>query len=135
MSLTIGHGSALKIVDNPSATVTVAGVTSIEFGSSKADALDSTNMGTAGKTRTFIGGLVDSGDVTVKGNWVPGDVTQAALEDAMDSDLHEFEVVYPSAVATESFSGLVTSFDKSITDDKAATFTAKIKVSGVKTIA
>ena len=134
MSLKIGHGSTFVLNDVPATPVTVAGVTSVEFGSSSGQALDSTDFGTSGNRRTYQGGLVDEGDVTVKGNYIPGDATQTSLLGYFDGGTHDFKVVYPGAVATETFSGIVTAFDKSIPDDKFPEFTCKIKVSGTRTI-
>jgi hypothetical protein len=135
MALTIGHGSTFILNDTSEAPVTIVGVTSVEFGSSKADALDSTDFGTTGNRRTKIGGLVDEGDVTVKFNWVPGDTTQTAFRAYFDGGLHDFKVEYPGGSVTETFSGIVTAFDRTVPDDKFPEGTVKIAVSGEKTIA
>jgi predicted secreted protein len=135
MSEFIGKGSQFILNDDPSVPVTVTKITSIEFSGSKADAVETTNFGTSGTDREYMGGLTDQGDCTVKGNWVPGDTTQTSLHSYFDGDVHDFQVVYPDSVATESFSGIVTAFDKTIPLDKEAEFTCKIKVSGARTIA
>jgi predicted secreted protein len=135
MALTIGHGSTFILNDVPLSAVTVAGVTSVEFGGSKADALDSTDFGTTGNRRTKIGGLVDEGDVTVKFNWKTGDTTQTAFLAYFDGTVHDFKVEYPGGSVTETFSGIVTAFDKNIADDSFPIATVKIAVSGEKTIA
>jgi hypothetical protein len=135
MPTKIGHGSTFILNDVPASAVTVVGVTSVDFGSSKADVLDDTDFGTSGNRRTKVGGLVDEGDVTVKLNWKPGDTTQAAFLAYFDGEVHDFKIEYPGGTVTESFSGVVSAFDKSLPDDKFPEATVKIAVSGEKTIA
>ena len=127
----IGHGSKLQIVGT---TNTDLACISIDLGSEKTDTPDTTDMLTSGHTRTFTGGLEDPGDVTAKMNVKPGDAGQAALYTAKDTAAHDFKVIYPGAVKTVAFSGIITSIDESITDDKPATLSVKIKVTGAKTI-
>lgn len=136
MGQTIGHGSKIQIGDGGSPTevfAEIAGVSSIDFGSNKIDTVDNTDMGTAGNLRTFVSGLEDPGDVTVKINVKPGDTTQASLW-AAKGTTKNFKVAYPGGIRQIAFAGLVTSIDEAIPDDKLPTWTAKIKVSGAKTV-
>lgn len=134
MSTKIGHGSTFILNDVPASAVTVVGVTSVDFGSSKTDILDDTDFGTSGNRRTKVGGLVDEGDVTVKFNVKPGETTQTAFLAYFDGAVHDFKVVYPGATVTESFSGIISAFDKTVPDDKFPEATVKIAISGVRTI-
>jgi hypothetical protein len=130
----IGHGSQLKVGDGVTPTegfTAVNGVISISDGSDKADILDSTDMGTSGNHRTFVGGLVDEGDVTVKMNLIPGDTTQTGLR-ALKGTTNNYQVV-DIAGETAKFAGILQSFTKDRPDDKFMTITAKIKISGVVT--
>lgn len=132
-SQVIGHGSQLELGTSgatPTYTAT-NGVTSIDLGSNKIDTHDNTDMGSTGTTRTFIPGLENPGDISVKLNVIPGDATQAALDTAKGL-LLPFKAIYPGAVRTISFSGIITSIDESIPDDKLPTKTVKIQVSGTK---
>jgi hypothetical protein len=130
----IGHGTIFNLVAGSTSTP-IAGVQSVDFGSDKVDTLDTTSMSTTGIARTFIGGLEDTGDVSVKLEYLPTDTSQAALIAAKDGASHNFSVVYPAAIATETFSGIITSIDKSVPDDKVATLSVKIKLTGPRTIA
>jgi predicted secreted protein len=132
----IGHGSQLElgVVNAGTTTYTaIEGVTSIDFGSNKIDTVDNTDMGTTGTTRTFISGLENPGDLSAKINVVPGDTTQAALIAAKGLGVQVFKAIYPGAVRTVSFSGIITSIDESIPDDKLPTYSVKIQVTGPKT--
>ena len=135
MTQAIGHGSKFETGNGATPTevfTAVNGVMSIDLGSNKVDALDTTDMGTAGIQRTFIGGLENSGDVSVKINALPGDATQATLFTQKDGTLHNFKAIYPASATTISFTGIITSIDEAIPDDKLPTYTIKIQVSGPK---
>ena len=137
MSL-IGHGSKLTVLGATSTAPTYTvnkdlDCLSIDFGSNKIDTVDSTSMLTTGTARTYNPGLEDEGDVTVKYNVNPGDSSQAALA-ASRGVLYDFKVTYPGAVRVVTFSGILASLDESIPDDKNATKTAKIKISGPKSV-
>lgn len=131
MSQIIGHGSQFELQVGSTYTP-ILGVMSIDLGSDKVDAHDNTDMGTAGITRTFVGGLHNPGDVSVKLNVILTDTSQAALFTAEDGTLHNFKAIYPGALRTVTFSGLITSIDEQIPDDKLPTLTCKIQVSGPK---
>ena len=123
----IGHGSKLEL---DAAVTTTNGILSIDFGSNKVDTHDNTDMGTTGTARTFVGGLENSGDISAKFNIIPGDASQATLRAAKDGQIHTFKAIYPGAVRTRTFSGIITSYDEAIPDDKLPTFTIKIQITG-----
>lgn len=123
----IGHGSKLAFGATPT---TVAGVLSIDFGSNKIDTVDSTDLGTVGTVKTYVEGMEDPGDVTVKLNVIPGDASQSAFHALKGTGAASFTVTAPGAAFTRAFQGIVTSFDLGIPDDKLPTISVKIKVSG-----
>lgn len=128
----IGHGSKLTIV-GPVGTSTPdlpLDCLSIDSGSNKVDAPDSTSMLTTGTARTYQAALEAPGDITVKYNSNPLDTAQAALK-ASKGLLYNFVVTYPGAVWFESGNGILVSVDESMPDDKFITKTAKIQKSGV----
>jgi Lambda phage tail tube protein, TTP len=131
----IGHGSKLTIVGPHGGTAVNKDLAclSIDTGSNKVDAVDTTDMLTAGSTRTFTGGLENPGDTTVKYNSNPTDLAQAALLAAKGAGLYDFKITYPGAAWVETFSGIVVSVDESFPDDKNINRTAKIQISGPKT--
>lgn len=99
------------------------------------ETIDVTNHDSANNVREFIGSLIDAGEISIEGNFIPGDTNgQIGLkEDLVARTLQAFVITFPSAVATTwTFNGLVTSFkaaDAPI-DDKLQ-FSATIKVSGL----
>lgn len=136
MPQTIGHGTQFQLGNGggPETFTAINGTTAADFGSNKVDAHDVTDMGTAGTQRAFIGGLENSGDLTVKVNVKPGDATQTSLFVAKDGLAHNMKVVYPGAVRTKSFAGIILSIDESIPDDKIPVYSVKIQITGPVTI-
>jgi Lambda phage tail tube protein, TTP len=130
----IGHGSKLTIVGPHGGTAVNKDLAclSIDTGSNKVDTPDTTDMLTTGTTRVFTPGLENPGDVTVKYNSNPTDLSQVALL-AAKGLLYDFTITYPGAVWVETFTGIVTSVDETIPDDKPITRTAKIQKSGPTT--
>lgn len=134
MAQTIGHGSQFEVNTTGATYVVVAGCQSGAFGSNKVDTLDTTDLGTSGSSRTFLGGLENPGDFSAKFNLLPGDATQGNLVTLKDGTVHNFKFITPGATATYSFSGVITSIDRDIPDDKLMTMTCKIQISGPITI-
>lgn len=130
----IGHGLQFELNTTGSTYVAIAGTTSVDFGSNKVDTLETTNTGTSGTTRTYTGGLENPGDVSVKLNLLPADATQADLYAAKDGTVRNFKAALAGAVATYAFSGIITSIDRSLPDEKLCTLTCKIQISGPITI-
>ncbi len=129
----IGHGAQFEINTTGSTFVTVNGVLDISFGSDKVDALDSTDMGVSGTVRTFIPGLENPGDVSVKLNLIPGDATQTDLYTAKGT-VTNFKAILPGATHSYAFAGIITSLNPTVPDDKLAKLDCKIQITGPVTI-
>lgn len=128
----IGHGTkfAIKVA---SSFVDVDGVSDINFGSNKIDVTDTTDMTTAGTTRTFQPGLENPGECTIKLNHKPGNVSQGNLATAKaTATVQDFKVTYTAAAGggSEAFSGIIVGIDRAIPDDKPATLSCKIQITG-----
>ena len=131
----IFHGGSFEYNSTGVTFAPMDGVTSIEYSGNKVDTVDTTSFSTTGITRTFEGGLEDSGEYTVKANYTPGNASQVAVIGKKDGKAHDWKVVYAGALGSEAFSGIITSVERSYPDDKECVLTIKIKVSGAITIA
>jgi len=105
------------------------------FSGTKNDTEDVTNSDSAGRAREFLVTLLDSGEISIA-----GDAGQVAMRAAFNSGaILSHKMVLPMSPAqttsgdTFTFLGLVVENNLDVQFDKALTFAAKVKVSGVIT--
>lgn len=110
-------------------------ITDVTYSGSKVDTIDTTDTSVGqGGYKTFIYGLQDAGEVSIKGVWYPGDASQEALKTITGTPA-TFVHTLPNGLGTLSYSGGLVSFDHSAPMEKESSFTAKIKISGEITYA
>src|SRR4029077_12204597 len=117
----IGYGLAFDFASvlSPAVFTTLEGVQSVTLGSAKVDQIDVTTVDTPNRTKVFISGLEDPGDVTIAGNYLPGDTSQVALWAIKSAGVAvPMKIVYPASLGTASFTGIVLSLDVSFPLDK-----------------
>lgn len=83
---TIGYGLVIRIGrgDTPTWT-TLEEIGDIEWPQAEADEHEATHMASPNRTKEFIAGLIDNGEVTIPMNWVPGSDTDVLLRDLQES--------------------------------------------------
>ena len=120
-------------VASPTVFTALAGVTSIAISGDKVSTEKTTTMATVGGVDTFIASTQDPGTADVKGWFLPGDVTQVAIEAIRASGAPvAMKALYGTSNSC-SFTGIIESFTPSWPLEKNATFDLKIKISGPKT--
>ncbi len=129
----IGDSFEFATVASPVTFTVLAGVDSIAFSGDKVTTNKTTVMASVGGVDTFNSGTQDPGSADVKGFFLPGDVTQVALEAIrVAGQPVAMKALYGTSNSC-SFTGIVESFTPSFPLDKNATFDLKIKLSGPKT--
>lgn len=113
----------------------LARITDVTYSGSKVDTVDTTDtsVGQAGY-KTFIGGLQDAGEATVKGIWYPGDASQEYAK-AQIGAVSTFVHTLPNSLGTLSFTGIINNFDHSAPMEKTSEWTLKVKISASVTYA
>lgn len=116
-------GTTIKIgAVNP-----VTEVVSFDGPSASADTFDISNM--ASSARTFVVGLVDSGEVTVELNYDPG--VHDAIADLVGGTVQACTITFADTEATVlTFDAFVTGFSPSGERDGILTATVTLKVDG-----
>lgn len=137
----IGLGTTLSIgsgTGTPETFTLIGELKTISQSGRSVSTEDVTNLQSGAKE--FIPTLVDSGTYDISGNYVGGDAGQAALETAFASLVpHNFQLQLPKGPGQTTkgdvytFLALVQEKDITLAVDKAVTFSAKLKVSGVVT--
>lgn len=100
---------------------------------------DVTNHSSADRHKEFIPGLIDAGQVSGSGNWLPNNATHdentGVLEAFLDHVNHNWKLVLPDSLGTFTFSGHVTAlnYETPLTAQGKMSFT--IKVTGKATFA
>ncbi len=125
------YGTTLK-----KGAVAIAELTNIGGPRLSADTIDVTSHDSADGYREFVSGLKDGGEVTIEGNFIPGNAGQAALVDDLDDgSKDEYTITLPAVMATTwTFNAVVTAFECSAPYDDKASFTATLKISGKSTL-
>lgn len=115
------------------ATVTIAEVIKISRSGSKADLADVTNMD-SGVFREFLPTLLDSGEVAIEMNLLPGNAVQATLlADFNGQVLSAYVIELPNTAGHWAFNAYVTSDDFDLDPTKQATKSVKFKITGAVT--
>lgn len=129
------HGTTLKRGVNAIAELTNIGGVEI-----KAETIDVTSHDSASGYREWILGLKDAGEISIEGNFIPGDTNgQIGLKtDLLAGTLQAFTITFPAALATVwTFNAIVSKFkiNDAKSGNEAATFSATLKISGAPTLA
>jgi len=142
MTAISSFGTLLKIGDGAPTEVftTIAEVMDISGPSQTMATAETTSQTSANKARTFIGTVLDGGEVTFDINYEPAgathDQTTGLIKDQTDLTVRNFELVFPDpATTTWSFAALVTNFEPTAPVDGALTASVTLKVSGLPSIA
>lgn len=139
-----GYGALLQRGDgaSPENFVTIMGVKSISGPDISRETHDTTEMASGINWRTFIGGLVDGGEISFDANWLPRDETQGQtaagwfgqFDRSSCDSLDNLRIVTPSCPGEDTvsveFQGIVTGASVEIPMDDLMAFTGTLKVSG-----
>ena len=119
-------------------SVAIGDVLSISAPSVTVATIDTTNI--ADVYRTFLGGTIDSGSMTLELNYDPNSTAGAALEaeweaTASNAPVARTCVITFSDSSTYTFSAILVGFSPSLATDAAVTASVELKVSGAITVA
>jgi len=131
-----GRGSQLLYGSGSPLLYTIlAEIKKISFSGRKLDFVDVTNM-QSGIFREWLPTLLDSGDVDIDANFIPGDPSQTAINNYFNTaTLVPWEVILPNGLGTMNFNAYVSTDSWDLQVDKEATVTIKLKVTGAITVA
>ena len=115
---------------------TIADVVSISAPSVSVATIDTTDLESV--HRTFLGGTIDSGEVTLEIMYDPKSDTD--IEDAWDNTataapVESNMVITFTDSSTYTFAAIMTGFSVSVATDAAVTASATFKISGAVTVA
>lgn len=129
------HGFGAKFfLHNGTALTEISEVLAVTPPSASVETIDTTHHGSAGGVREFIAGLIDTGEGSIRVNWVPGSASDTLLSAALASRaVKAWKINVPAGTGTRDFTGncIVTGYeyDDVVIDDKM-TAVLTFKVSG-----
>lgn len=130
---TIGYGLTIRIGRGATPTWTSLGeIKDIEWPQQVADEHEVTHMASPNRTKEFIAGLIDNGEVTIPGNWVPGSDT----DDLMNEILASAELVQIEFTAAndgfvpEVYVGFLKQYARNSPVSGPQTFDATFRING-----
>ena len=130
--VTVAQGTTLK-----KGSTKIATLTSIDGLDLQADTIESTNLESTSGYKTYVGGLKDAGEVSIKGNYNYTD-HNALFTDFEAGSVSSYTIEFPDRGTTTgtqwTFSAIVTGIKTSAEMGGLVPFEAKFKVSGKPTL-
>jgi hypothetical protein len=133
---TIGYGLTIRIGrGDPVAWTTLEELKDIEWPQNEADEHEVTHMASPGRTKEFIAGLIDNGEVTIPMNWVPGSVTDTLLSEIQASgELVQIEITAAnSGFVPEVYVGFCKRYARMSPVNGPQTADATFRINGIVT--
>ena len=131
----LGYGTLLQRYTGAS-WVTVAEQVSISGPSLSSDDVEVTNHDSAGGSKEYIPALMDTGEISFDGNFIPGNASQTQLlTDQKQRIVADWRIVLPDATLLANktkwtFEGYIKSIDFSYPTQEAMTISATMKLAG-----
>lgn len=135
----IGYGAAFGIGDgaSPEVFTDIAEVFNITPPSETIDIIDATHMKSPGRRREFIPGLIDTGEMSLEMNFIPGGTAETALDAEIGKLVTtNYRITFPDGTtgsATWIFAGFVIGFEPAAPNEDKMTATVTIKVTSTIT--
>lgn len=117
-------GTTLSIGGSP-----VAGLTNISGPGISADTIDTSGHDNTDRYRTFVGGPINGGEVSVEGNLTTA-IAAGTIKDALDSgEEQSCEIAFPNGTKWV-FGAVVVGFESDAPYDGKMAFSGSLQVSG-----
>ena len=131
------YGTLIKFGDggDPESFTAVAEISNISGPGFSMDTAEVTHHESIGAFKEFVGTLLDGGEVTLEGNWLPANATQglnasgSLMYAYMNRTVDNYQIVWPDSGSTEwTFAALVTNIEpgSDVSDKSAVSFTLKV---------
>lgn len=131
----IGYGTRayLQATSAATALTKLAQVFNVTLPNEQIAEVEVTHYESPGRTREFIPGLNDAGEITVEMNFVPGSPTDALIVAAKaDGEVRQFRIVTPDDDDNQmyTFPVFVRGYERGIPVDDRMTATVTLRVAG-----
>jgi Lambda phage tail tube protein, TTP len=127
------RGIQIKIGDGgaPENFVTIPEVMKFKGPSLTQDLLDVTNHDSPQGAKEFIGGLLDAGELSFDINFQPTNaVHKQVYNDLTNRVKRNFQLIYPGAIAQDTFTALIAKFDGTADEKDRLLTTITLRITG-----
>lgn len=133
MVKTVGYGSIITVATSTSGTLELAQLRNISGPGVSGNDVDTTTLDSSSNYRTFVGGLLDPGEVTFQMIYDSTSITHARLAYYMRTRLTKTYTIYhgSSAGDTDAFVAFVKGMAREIPLDDVITCDVTMKVTGI----
>lgn len=135
----IGYGSKflMQALPNATALTKLAEVTSVSLPNEQIAEVEVTHYESPGRTREYIAGLNDAGELTIGINWIAGSATDKLIVAAkVDGKVRTMRVVVPDSTANGqmfTFPGFIRGYERDAPIDDRMTAQITIRIAGAVT--
>lgn len=128
----IGYGTTISVRRATPATAHELDLLQdVELPDEQADEVDVTHMKSPGRRKQFIAGLIDSGELGVPMNYIPGSPTDVMLKEIKASGENVLlDITLPGTTEPETFSGFLRGYARTAPVSDKMTATATFRLSG-----
>ena len=130
---TIGYGTVIRVGVGAGPTwTTLQHVLDVEWPMAEADEHEATAMDSPNRTKEYVAGLIDNGEVTIPLNWVPGSDTDTVLTAIQQSgELVQIEFTSNAVGATpETYVGFCKRYSRTSPVNGAQQAEAGFRING-----
>lgn len=127
----IGYGSGVRIGRGATPAWTVVDlVGDLELPDEVADDVEVTHMKSPGRRKQYISGLIDSGELTIPTNYIPGSETDTLFQELKVSGENVLvEITITETGVPETFAGFLKSYSRSVPVNDKMTANAVFRLS------
>ncbi|MBL3580648.1 phage tail tube protein [Rhodovulum visakhapatnamense] len=123
-------GFAIHDGEDPGTFEELAEVNEVTPPNQQADDIDVTHQKSPNKTREYIAGMIEPGEMTLSLNWIPGGSTDMTIQALKVSGARrQMRITWPNGI-TWTFTGYIKGFEPSSQLGDKMTGTVTIKVAG-----
>ncbi|MFS0736933.1 phage tail tube protein [Sphingomonas sp. 1P06PA] len=132
----IGYGGQFWI-HNGTALTKIAEVTSISLPNEQVDDVEVTHLESPNRTREYIAGMIDPGEITIEMNYIAGSASDDLISEAKaDAVAVAMKIVVPATGGDQqfTFNGIIKGYERSgLVADEAQMATLTVRIAGAVT--
>lgn len=131
----IGYGATVSMTLGGTATV-LAEVIEIGLPNPQVDDVEATHFKSPDRTKEYIAGLIENGEISLAINWVPGSTDDLAISTAQKAgEAVETVISVPTASTDQTFTfdAIIKGYEKTIPIDDRMTAALTLRVAGAVT--